>query len=134
MERDSAYVASTGACLPLEKAKGFLHTVVYSEELSFAPGGTKIEVDYSRHHFTDGSKKVDDKEKYDFKHFHISEVNGEFVCSLYLEPVGLCSLPCGKAPPSEGGTPLLPAWVESPRKAPKGGDEACGFARRAVSP
>ena len=121
VKSDAVHVPETGATLPLSKCKAFLHTFVYGEELSLGGGGGGglTEVDYGRHHFTDGTKRSGGVAKYPFKHYSVRpappvHAGGAtlFECDLLLEPVGLCTRPRGH-PQADGEEPLLPHVIQA---------------------
>ena len=84
-------VESTGACLPVEMAVEVLKTEVYCLRLPACGDDDNgdFELDYtgSGRHFSDK------EEKHGYTHFHVREIaQGQFVCTITLERVCLCSM------------------------------------------
>ncbi|CAJ1350431.1 unnamed protein product, partial [Effrenium voratum] len=85
---ESFVVSSTGARMPIERAKAHLHTTVYGILIMAANGSDRELLDFCKPSFRDNTKK----KKYGYSMFEVREAPGGFLCELELPTVGCCSL------------------------------------------
>eukprot|EP00435_Cladocopium_sp_Y103_P045644 s194_g13.t1 len=79
-------ISSSGARLPLEKAKNYLHVSVYGYLIPSEKSNEREILDFCKPGFRDNEKK------YDYSMFQVKSTEQGWYCELELPPVGCCSL------------------------------------------